>query len=275
MIALNKCLDKFFILNNNVKVLKEFEDNKIEAGKSLYEVIRIIDGKPLFLKRHLDRLENSARVTGLELWLGREEIKQSILKLIEKNNVCIGNIKLVFNFSVKNNFFAYFIDHHYPELSDYENGVDTIFYFGERQNPNAKIINADFRRQTDILIKKKNVFEAILVDRNGNITEGSRSNIFFVKGENLITAPLKQVLPGTTRQVIMEACSKMGIGVKECKINYRDIDRYDALFISGTSPKVLPVKSVDNIKFNSSKNKIVMDVMKAYDEEIKMDLSNL
>jgi Branched-chain amino acid aminotransferase/4-amino-4-deoxychorismate lyase len=84
VIALNKCLDKFFILNNNVKVLKEFEDNKIEAGKSLYEVIRIIDGKPLFLKRHLDRLENSARVTGLELWLGREEIKQSILKLIEK-----------------------------------------------------------------------------------------------------------------------------------------------------------------------------------------------
>ncbi|MBP2033233.1 branched-chain amino acid aminotransferase [Clostridium algifaecis] len=272
---MDKCTNEFFMLNDDIKHSHEFNDKEIKTGRSLYEVIRIIDAKPLFLEKHMARMKNSAKVANLKLWLSIEKVKKNILKLIEVNNINIGNIKIVFNFNDENNFFAYFIEHHYPDTEDYKNGVDTILYSAERENPNAKIINVDFRKLVDIRIKKKNVYEAILVDKKGYITEGSRSNVFFVKGDRLITAPLEQVLPGTTRQVILEICGEMNINVIEKKINHNDIDEFDALFICGTSPKVLPVKLVDNFQFRSSQNKIVNEIMKNYDIKVENNIKNL
>ncbi|WP_446897260.1 aminotransferase class IV [Clostridium sp. LBM24168] len=268
----NNC--KFFLLNDKIKDCKEFKDIYVTEGKSLYEVIRIVDGKPLFLKKHLHRLENSARVSDLKLWISMEDIKERILKLINVNNCIRGNMKLVFNYNYENNFLLYFIKYYYPSIEEYKTGVDTILFFGERENPNAKIINLDFRKQIDIRIKERGVFEAILVDRNGNITEGSRSNVFFVKDRKLITAPLEQVLPGTTRQVVMEVSIKMGIDTIEKKVSYKDIDKFDAVFISGTSPKVLPVKSIDDLKFSSSENRIVAQIMRAYDKQVHDDIKS-
>jgi branched-chain amino acid aminotransferase len=267
---------KFFLFNNNVKECREFEDTYVTEGKSLYEVIRIVDSIPLFLERHLCRLENSARVAGLELWIPMEDIKRSIIELIHINRCSAGNMKLVFNYGEhENNFLMYFIKYHYPDIEEYRKGVDTFLFFGERENPNAKIIDMDFRKRIDTRIKEKSVFEAILVDRNGNITEGSRSNIFFIKDSELITAPVEQVLPGTTRQVIMEIALEMGIDAVEKKVNYRDIDKFDAVFISGTSPKVLPVRSIDDVEFTSSQNKIVIEIMRAYDRRVNDDIKNL
>lgn len=271
---MNKCINKFFILNNEINYSEEFNDKRIKTGKSLYEVIRIINAKPLFLKEHMARMKNSAKVANLKLWLSTQKVTENIMKLIKINNIHTGNVKIVFNFNDENNFSAYFIEHHYPDVEDYENGVDTILYDAERENPNAKIIDVDFRKLVDTRIKEKNVYEAILVDKNGNITEGSRSNVFLVRGNELITAPLEQVLPGTTRQVILEICGEMQINVIENKINHKDINKFDALFICGTSPKVLPVKFVDNFKFASSQNKIVNQIMRNYDKKIETDIKN-
>ena len=76
----------------------------------------------------------------------------------------------------------------------YTEGVKTILYYGERENPNAKIVNDNFRAKVTEEIKKSNAFEAILVDRNGLITEGSKSNIFAIKDGKLITAKAEAVL---------------------------------------------------------------------------------
>lgn len=265
---------KFFLLNDEIKKSEQFNSEEVTTGRSLYEVIRIIDGKPLFLEKHLNRLENSSRVAGLKLWIPRNNIKDGILKLIDINKCRTGNIKLVFNYNLKNNFLIYFIEYHYPDDFEYKVGVDTILFFGERKNPNAKIIDLDFRKQIDVRIKKEGVFEALLVDRNGNITEGSRSNVFFVKGRKLFTAPVEQVLPGTTRQVIMEICHNIDIDIEEKKVNYKNIDEFDAAFISGTSPKVLPIKSIGNLKFSSSDNEIVLELMRAYDKCIYENIKN-
>jgi branched-chain amino acid aminotransferase len=268
----NSC--KFFMQNDEIKSFDDFPKEIIDSGSSIYEVIRVIDGKPLFLKEHIVRLENSAKKANLKLWISKEDIKKKIFKIIDLNKCYVGNIKFIFNYNSKNNFLLYFIEHHYPSKDDYENGVKTILFFGERHNPNAKIIDNNFREKVDIKIKEKNVFEALLVDRNGNITEGSRSNVFFVDNEKIFTAPLEQVLPGTTRQIIFELCKKMRINLVEKKIDYRQINNFDAVFISGTSPKILPVSYIDDVKFNSSKNDIVLKIMKSYDERIHQDIEN-
>ncbi|AZV55907.1 aminotransferase class IV [Clostridium sp. AWRP] len=271
---MSKCIEKFFLYNNELKDKREFSESEFKQGKSIYEVIRIIDGKPLFLKLHLRRMENSARITNLRLWLNEKDIKNNILKLIKANEISMGNIKIIFNFYEKNTFLAYFLPYNYPSLEKYEVGVDTIFYHGERENPNAKVINNEFRTKVDSTIKEKKVFEAILVDNSGNITEGSKSNIFMIKGNTIVTAPLKNVLPGTTRKIVMDICSKMGFEVLEKDVSYKDVEKFDALFISGTSPKVLPIKKVENVKFDSSNNKVLLKIMKAYDKEVRDDIEN-
>lgn len=262
---MSECLYKYFILNDQVKDCSEFDDSFLRKGKALYEVIRIIEGRPLFLQRHLDRLENSAKLVGVELWITKDEIKEKIKQLVEENNIAIGNIKFVFNVDNKA-FLAYFIKHHYPSKDDYENGVKTIFYHGERKNPNAKIINMDFRELVEKEIKEKKAYEAILVDRNGFITEGSKSNIFMIKDGKTITSPLEDVLPGITRSVIVELCRNMGLEVLEEKVHYKDINNIDALFISGTSPEVLPISKVEDMNFNSSRNEFVLKIMDGYNE---------
>ncbi|NMM61254.1 aminotransferase class IV [Clostridium sp. P21] len=279
---MNECFNKYFIYNSEIKNSEEFDDAMLNKGKSLYEVIRIIDGKPLFLDRHLNRMDNSSKISKLSLWLNKKRVEEKILQLIKINGVDSGNIKFLFNFQEdvlkkeqNKTFMCYFVKHHYPFKEDYENGVDTILYHGERNNPNAKIINSDFRSMVDKEIVAKSAFEAILVDRNGNITEGSKSNIFMIKNNSVLTAPLEDVLPGVTRNVIMDLCKDLGIELKEEKINYNNLESLEALFISGTSPKVLPIKSIDKMNFNSAKNEMVLKIMKAYDEAVKKDILSI
>lgn len=271
---LMECFNEFFIENEKIKERDSFEESFLKEGKSLYEVIRIIDGAPLFLKSHLERFYNSAKLEGLNLWLDEEEIKENINRLIEINKVSIGNIKLVFNFNKgkNNNFLCYFLKHNYPEDIEYKKGVKTILYHGERENPNAKVINMDFRKIVGEKIKEEKAYEAILVDRNGYITEGSKSNIFMIKDGKVITAPIEKVLPGITRQNIMDVCKNLNLKVEEEKVHYKDIDKLEGLFISGTSPKVLPIKSVDEIEFKSSENKLILSIMEGYNKAIEEDV---
>lgn len=262
----NEIAAKYYIHNGEYKEADKTKNNLEIEGKCIYEVLRVIDKVPLFLERHLWRLENSSELGNIKLNYTDEEIKAYIDKLIKVNEAVNENIKLVFG--EKGDFLIYIVKHSYPSEKDYKDGVATIFYHGERNNPNAKIINKDLRENVDVLLKKHNAYEAVLVDNDGFITEGSKSNIFMVKSGSIYTSPLTEVLPGITRQAIMEICKKIGITVTESKISYKNIEEYEALFITGTSPKVLPINSVDNVEFTSYSNNIVLEVMKAYNNTI-------
>ncbi len=267
---MNKFYNEYYIEDGILNEINKLDESLTKEGKSLYEVIRIIDGKPLFLEKHLERFEISASLENLELWYTYYEIKKYIEELIKANKRKTGNIKIVFNFNDKNTFLCYFIKHSYPREEQYKEGVKTILYHGERQNPNAKVIDNNFRKKVQEDINENKVFEAILVDRNGYITEGSRSNIFMVKEGKVITAPVKAVLPGVTRNTIIDVCEKLNIEILEKNISYKNIDSLDGIFISGTSPKVLPICKVDSIKFDSANNTTIRNIMKAYNKKIEL-----
>ncbi|MDF2504132.1 MAG: branched-chain amino acid aminotransferase/4-amino-4-deoxychorismate lyase [Clostridium sp.] len=261
---------EFYIKDDEVKQKDSFDNKFITLGKSLYEVIRIEQGVPLFVEKNLKRLENSAKITNLILPMTSDKIKAKINKLIQVNKADIGNIKIVFNFfNGECNFYAYFLKHNYPTEEQYSNGVDTIFYHGERVNPNAKVVNTEFRSLVERNMREAKAYEAILVDRNGNVTEGSRSNIFMIKDKTVYTSPLEDVLPGTTRDSIIAVALKCGYKVIEKRINYKDAIGMDGIFISGTLSKVLPIRKIDNTKLNSSHNNIIISIMKEYNEMIK------
>lgn len=241
--------------------------------KIVYEVIRIIDGVPIFLESHINRMKNSFNLVGKEFPLETEEVYEKINSVIKKENKTIGNIKLTYGLKSKE-LKVFFIDHSYPDEELYEKGVKTILYFGERTNPNAKIVNDDFRSKVNEEIKKEGAYEAILVDRNGFITEGSKSNIFMVRGETLITSPVKAVLPGVTRGEIIDIAKRIGIPVLEEEYSFKEIDRLDGMFISGTSPKVLPINQVNHIKFNAQNN-VIKTIADNYNKEIQMYVNKI
>lgn len=270
---MSECFGNFCIQNAHILKAEQFDESLISEGTSLYEVIRIMNKVPLFLERHLKRLENSAKLVNLKLWMSLEEVKERLVELIKVNNAEDGNVKIVFNYRQKgentlHNFSAYFIKHSYPSDNQYKEGVDTILYFAERANPNAKIINTTLRKLTNEKIKENDAYEAILIDRNNNITEGSRSNIFMVRENSVITAPLTEVLGGITREIIIEICKNKKIELKEEKVNYNELKHMQALFITGTSPKVLPIRKIEDIYFNSADNKVVQKIMNAYNDII-------
>jgi len=117
------------------------------------------------------------------------------------------------------------------------------------------------------VIAEKKLFEVLLVDENGYITEGSRSNVFFVKGNVVITPPEDQVLVGITRSNIIQICKKNQIPIREELTHTKDLRIMDALFISGTSLKVLPVNSIDEIQIRTD-NALTQKISKLYDELI-------
>ena len=272
---MDKCIGSVYLEDGNFKKIDLFKEATQSDVCAVYEVIRVVDGIPLFLGDHLKRFENSALISNVKLWLSSEEIEKYLYELISKNSLKSGNVKLVFNFIVVDgkftpkNYMFFVIPHLYPSESDYINGVETIVYHGERKNPNAKVQDLGFRQKVEIEIKKAKAFEAILIDRRGFITEGSKSNIFMVKGDRVITAPLDAVLPGTTRSNIMQICRDCKIIVSEEEVHENYIEDLDGLFICGTSPKVLPISKVDSFLFSSATNELIIKIMKCYDNNVR------
>jgi branched-chain amino acid aminotransferase len=267
---MSEAVNKFYIENLEVKEAEQFDDNLTKEGKSIYEVIRVIKGVPLFFEEHMSRFENSCSLEKREMLLKEKEISDKMYKLIEVNGISEGNVKIVFNYKDnENKALFYFIKHSYPTESMYLEGVKTILYFGERTNPNAKVINTTFKSSVENKIKENDAYEAILVDNQGFITEGSRSNIFIVKGESIVTSPLEMVLPGVTRGIIIDLIKKCGISFREEQVSYKEIAELKGLFISGTSPQVLPISKVDNNIFKSSENLLVKRIMDEYNNRVK------
>lgn len=260
-------LGKFFLMNDEKVTTKEFKDEYIKFGKSLYEVIKVQEGTPLFLEKHLQRLHNSGRLTGFEIFLSDEIISKRLKDLIEVNKIKEGSIKFVLNFD-KKLFIVYLEQTNFPKEYQYKEGIKTDLFYKERVNPNAKVLNLSFREEVDKFIKEKNIYEAILVDKEGYITEGSKSNVFFIIDKNLYTTPISGVLPGITRSTILDICNENSISVIEESINVEDLNSVKGAFLSSTPFDVLPINEVGNIKLNSAETEIIKYIMKCYNNKI-------
>lgn len=249
-------------MDDNLCLSENFDESIFKTDLSLYEVIRVVDKIPVFFETYMQRLQNSASCTNNIIWLNDADILMYIKKLLDVNNLDNGNVKLVFRFGAdgSKSFYCYFNEHYYPTAEQYKHGVGVDFYNAERTNPNAKIVDKSLRDKTNELKNVKHVHEIILVDHDGFISEGSRSNIFFVSNNRLITTPKENVLPGVTRSIIIDICKSLNIEIEERRINLTDILMFDAAFLSSTSNKILPIAGWGE-KNISVENKILQKLM--------------
>ena len=262
------CISKNAYLNNSI-IPAEQAQEALFAGKiTVYEVIRIINGCPLFINDHLVRLQKSASLLNVKLWYSATQIQSIISEFIHHESITNGNLKLQFIVDNKESLFLlYQSQHSYPTLEMYQNGVLTKTLDLERDNPNAKNVQS-FHKVAQSFLKDHNLYEAILVDKNGDITEGSKSNIFFIKGNSVFTALASDVLLGITRQYVIDASKSVGLTVEERKISKKELPTFDAAFISGTSPKILPIKKIDEYSYRTD-NKHLQNLISELDEMIQ------
>jgi branched-chain amino acid aminotransferase len=245
------CYGKNFILNGCLKPSGAFDNSLVYEGDSIYEVIRMVDGSPLFFYDHLERLERSVKLQQRDMLAGSDVLRQDIIRLAGSESTKEANLKIVFNYnSGIFNYLVYYIEPIYPTHDQYNNGVKGILFNAERKDPASKIINARFRSDIYHKLILEGAYEALLVDHNNCITEGSRTNIFFIRKGTLYTAPDNIILSGITRKYILAICHEHKINVIfEC-VRAEEIGEFDTVFMTGTSPMVLPFTSIENTAFD-------------------------
>ena len=254
-------IGEYFVFDKEIKPVSEFVPAENEGG--VYEVLRVINGVPLFLEDHLKRFFHSAQLAGKNILFTENQIRLLLADLIKRNEISEGNVLI----SCKLHLKAFFIRHKYPTPDMYREGVVCGILKAERENPNAKVFQTSVRKQADDLLAENAFYEVFLVDHNNCLTEGSRSNLFFVSGARIFTAAENQVLVGITRQKTIETARELQIEVVERSIDWSEIGQFDAAFITGTSPKILPVRKIIDFVFDPA-NALVVQLMAAYDQKI-------
>jgi len=248
---MNECYGKKFILNGELQPAELFDNSLVYDGDSIYEVIRMARANPVFFNDHMERLATSVKLLHKKHLATIAELKRDILKLTRSDKKKETNLKIVFNYNKGAvNYLVYFIEPIYPSEKQYKTGVRGLLFFAERKDPESKVINHKLRSAIYHKLILEEGYEALLVNEKNYITEGSRSNIFFLKGDTLKTAPDNLVLNGITRKHILDICRGKKIKViLEC-VKADEIGEYDAVFMTGTSPAVLPFSSIDDHSFN-------------------------
>lgn len=241
----------YFIYNNELVDTCDFNGRYTEKGTGIYEVIRFQDGKPLFLDEHIDRFFHSAKYEKLPLELSKEQIRNRIRTLIESNRAKSGNIffQLTLNPDKGAVFTAWIMPSYYPSKEELKNGVVIKTMSGARKKPHSKRVNLPVRKTADQIIQSEHVAEVLMIAENGLVTEGSRSNIFFVKETTLYTPTTKLVLPGITRSVVIDLAEKNGFQVVEGDIRFDTIKDFDGCFLTSTSRDILPVSKIDDLTY--------------------------
>ncbi len=127
----------------------------------------------------------------------------------------------------------------YPD-SYYSEGAAVITFAGSRALPTCKSLNTLVNYLARRQAIRAGVHEAIL-RTGGEMTEGSRSNIFAVCRDEIRTPPADRVLSGITRDIIVRLALEAGYRVLETPLNLMDLSQFSEFFITSTSMHIIPI----------------------------------
>ncbi|WP_193708456.1 aminotransferase class IV [Alkalibaculum sporogenes] len=238
---------------------------------AVYEVIKMIDGKPLFFEDHVDRFMKSIQNMGYKMNITSADILQEIVLLARANMNKNTNVRLVYipnDDKNKYDIMISFIKGVGLSAVEKEKGVAVETIEIERHNPNVKIVGTSYKDRIQSSANFIDTFELLLVNKEGYITEGSKSNVFFVKNNKVITSPANNVLLGVTRKYILEICKHNHIEVAFDNITEKEAYDMDGAFLTGTTIDIAIIRKVNNIKCNYS-NKISELLKNCYEELMK------
>lgn len=257
-------------------------DHGLLYGDGVFEGIRSYNGHVFKLKTHIARLYNSAKVIDLKIKMSQEEMIEAVKSTVNANDIVDPYIRLVVTRGVgtlgldprkcKDPQVIIIVDsiQLYPEEL-YKNGlnaivVPTIRNHYEALNPRIKSLNYLNNIMAKIECTNSNKDEAIMLNKDGYVAEGTGDNLFIIKDSEVCTPPKSAgILVGITRNEIMEQAKKQGITVKEEHLTRYDLYVADECFLTGTAAQIIPVVTIDGrIIGDGTPGKITLSLREAF-----------
>lgn len=212
-----------------------------------YEVIRVQDGVPLFWEDHAARLALSiANAFPMDALL----LRQEAMHLLEAAGSARCNLRIV---KTALHTVLHLSPYYYPTVGMIASGVPCGLLDWERETPHIKTVREDYKHEVAEAFAAGGPygrpFEILLADRCGRLTEGSRSNLFFVDDSTVYSAPDSLILLGITRRYVQRAVSDAGFRLETAMFTMDDIKtgRVTAAFLTGSPIDVLPISSIGPI----------------------------
>ncbi len=252
------------------------DENEVLNEPIIYEVIRVIHEKPLFLDEHLKRMTSSLKYYS-EVTLDFDLLEKRIFDVIEENNIVNQNIRIELG-SISKDALAYKIfpvKSFYPSEKVYGEGVNVVTALKNRKNPLIKAKDLTFKEYINQLLEVSNAYEVILKDEENKLHEGSRSNLFFVKGDLVMTSKKGDALEGITLKNVIKVVKESPYKFKRKDIYMKDLKKLDGAFITGTSIDILPVKKIDAITYASADNPVILDLMNKFKQLKLKDIGGM
>lgn len=262
-------------------------DHGLLYGDGVFEGIRAYNGKIFTLDQHLDRLYDSAMAISLKIPISKAEMANAIKKTMEANDMTDSYIRLVVTRGVGKLgldpnkcatpqiiIITDTIELYPKEL--YEKGLDIVTVTTIRNHFSAldpKIKSLNYLN--NILAKLESIRagagEALMLNKDGYVSECAGDNIFILKNNILLTPPESAgILIGITRNVVMKLATEMGIQVKEELMTRYDLYIADECFLTGTAAEIIPVVQIDGRSIGTGRpGKITLDLLKSYRELTK------
>ncbi|MEC3883519.1 D-amino-acid transaminase [Halobacillus sp. HZG1] len=234
-----------------------FEERGLQFGDGIYEVIRVYNGNYYLMDEHIDRLYRSAAAVKIDVPYKKEDMYERLEELLRKNEIS-GDAKVylqitrgsaprdhAFPDQTQANLYAYVKDLPRP-ISFLREGVSTITHEDVRWDwcyiKSLNLLPNVLAKQT---AKEHECYEAIL-HKNGEVTECSSSNVYFVRQGKVYTHPAKKnILHGCVRMRVEAFCKKEQIEFIEEAFQVEDLAYADELFLSSSTSEIMPILKVD------------------------------
>jgi branched-chain amino acid aminotransferase len=248
--------------------------HSLHYGMAVFEGVRAYKtdkGTAIFrLEDHTDRLFNSAHILGIKMPFDKKTITAAQVEAVRVNNLESGYIRpMAFYGSEAMGISAKNLSVHvivaawpwgaYLGKEALENGirVKTSSFTRHHVNIHMSKAKATGNYMNSILAHQEAVQdgydEALLLDVDGFVAEGSGENVFMVKKGKLYTPDLKSALEGITRDTIIQLAREHGIEVIEKHITRDEIYTADEAFFTGSAAEVTPIRELDNRMIGSGK----------------------
>jgi branched-chain amino acid aminotransferase len=276
------CIDGELYLANEARV--SVFDRGFLYGDSAFEVMRTYAGKPFRERAHLDRLRGSCDRLLITLAQSSEELSATIARTIAASRLAesyvrvmvtrgTGPMSLDLSEAQQPSILVFALPLKTLPASVYEQGIGVGLSRAARATDGTRAVGAKTSNYLGSVlalneVKQKGHHEALIIGPSGEVIEGATSNVFMVRGGELITPTAEAgILVGITRQTVLELASGLGLTVHETQIHPADLYHADEVFITSTVREVVPVVRVDDVSIGQGKpGPVTQRVGRAYRE---------